>query len=695
MKIESIQSELPNWYDPQAPGYTKPKSFEGCRVRIHIPVGVNPTKELADARVRLQPRYPGATLHLVPEYTKSSGPAQSFNVTGSDEELLRAYFSSITLPTHVTIDQIISYISKFIPAISVFGSKGMKFKSVIADNVLCFEHCEIDLDLTGLTLVTGLNKDWNNHSNGSGKSSYTSLPFIALFGKTFKDQSQDEWASQFNDKNARISLEVILSDGRKLEVIRQRRPGALRAFLDGNEVTMGTVPATQNLIERLTNLTWEVLTNALYIGQSEIGSVFGTEKDRKELFSRLLGLERFLDAQAKLSKISLRIKRSAELIDTDIDMTDARMQECMGTIAELKISLKNLPQVSEKETSRLTLELNNVKSKVDAKEKELQELGLSRESLLVETREWTSKISEARTQIKSFQKTLEDSKDAKERCHVCGNKIDPKILNRFQNELQTAIVSESEQLVKFTNKETNLISKITFIRTKERQLSEEINKLKNTRHQLATSIQVRTLQIDEQNRLLQKVETYQLRIKELEKNKLIHEQAKRFTLEEKQFVDLCVNAVSRNGLPAYLCETVTPQLNQTAQHYSEVFADGEIGIQFAASNGDVDVDVRNLHGGKQTKDQSAGEMRMAAIVTAFTFRDVLLQLNLLIIDEPSEGFDPANSLAFAKGLNQVLDRFAHVMVISHNTNLLSALEPDRRIEIVKEDGVSTASIVSL
>ena len=184
------------------------------------------------------------------------------------------------------------------------------------------------------------------------------------------------------------------------------------------------------------------------------------------------------------------------------------------------------------------------------------------------------------------------------------------------------------------------------------------------------------------------------RIKVLEKTKLVHEQAKQFTLEEKQFVDICVNAVSRNGLPAYLCESVVPQLNQTAQHYSEIFSDGEIGIQFAASNGDVDVNVQNLHGGKFTKDQSAGEMRIAAIITAFTFRDALLPLNLLIVDEPSEGLDPANSLAFAKGLTQVLSRFEHVIIISHNSNVLGSLEPDRRIEIIKEHGISSACIVT-
>ena len=687
MKIESIPSALPLWFDPSAPDYVKPKSWTGCRVRISVPVGPNPTKDLTDARIKLQSKFPGALLHLVPEFSTTSGPTQYTPTKGSDEDLLRAYFSTITLPAHVTIEQIIPYISKFIPSMSIFGSRGLRFKSVVAENVLCFEHCEMDLDLKGLTLVTGLNRDWDNHSNGSGKSSYTSLPFIALFGKSFKSQTHDEYASQFNDKTAKITLVMTLSDGRELKVVRQRRPGSLQAFLNGKEITMGRAEATQNLIEHLTNLTWSVLTNALYIGQSEIGSVFGTEKDRKELFSRLLGLERFLDAQVKLSKIALRIKKSAESIDTDIDMTAARISECRDTINILTSQFKAVPKVSKKEILRLDTEVNQIAESTNAKEKTLFQLALLREGLLKELQARQLKSSESLTRIQITRKTLSDSRNAKEKCHVCGSQVDAKVLKKYQGDLVFQIEKGKKALEIFEREESKLSKQVDSIRNQERSLVREIKELNDSGfHFLA--------QVNEQDRLTKMISEKQARIKSLEKTKLVHEQAKQATLEEKQFVDICVNAVSRNGLPAYLCESVVPQLNQTAQHYSEVFADGEIGVQFSASNGDVDVNICNLHGGKLTKDQSAGEMRIAAIITAFTFRDSLLPLNLLIVDEPSEGLDPTNSLAFAKGLTQVLSRFEHVIIISHNSNVLGSLEPDRRIEIIKEHGISSACIVT-
>jgi DNA repair exonuclease SbcCD ATPase subunit len=361
----------------------------------------------------------------------------------------------------------------------------------------------------------------------------------------------------------------------------------------------------------------------------------------------------------------------------------------------LSSDLKALPKISETKVLNLTRDLNNVLSEIQSKEKALSTSILLREACLIEMRGWTEKTTESQTQIKTFQKTLDASRDAKERCYVCGNNVDPTILKAFQTDLINAIIAEKKILLEHALGLSKLSEKISGLREKERKLIIEIDKLRTLESSLNRNIQHLQSQSSHSKRLKTAIAEKRTRIKVLEKIKLVHEQAKQFTLEEKQFVDICVNAVSRNGIPAYLCESVTPQLNNTAQHYSEVFSEGEIGIQFAASNGDVDVNICNQHGGKQTKDQSAGEMRIAAIITAFTFRDVMLPLNLLIVDEPSEGLDPANSLAFAKGLMQVLDRFQHVMIISHSTNLLSALEPDRRVEIVKTNRISRASIVTV
>lgn len=693
IKVESIPSALPNWFDPAAPDFKKPDSWVGTRVKISIPVSLDPAKELQEARVRLEKRYPGATLHLVPEFTKIDSPEHEINTEGSDEDLLLHYFSTLTLPEHTTPEQVVAYLLKFLPAIGSFGVKGVKFLSIKGSNVLSFEKFEWNLDEKGLTLVTGKNDDWNGRSNGAGKSSWTSLPFIGLFGKTFKGQTHDEWAYQNTDKPAIIEEILQLPDGRILKIIRQRRPSLLRLYLDDKEITMGTPNATQNLIEHLTNLTWEVLTNALYIGQSEIGSVFGTEKERKELFSRLLGLDRFLTVQATLRKIALRIQRSADSIENEIDSVDSALNEVKESLQGLRFNLKQLPEVDINEVKNLSADVERFKSCIKTEELVIVDLKKARDVLENEFHQWGKLVSSAEAVIGVTEKQLKDTQKAKLRCHVCGNSVKVDVLAKYQKELNVIIAAEKEKVRLGELDEDHLKKLITENKNSQRSAEQVICKLRNDERNAFYSLERVKQNKDARIEMKKNIASRKRRIDELSRNKQIHEQAKIFTLEEKQFLDICINAVSRDGLPAYICSVVAPQLNKTTAHYSEVFSEGEIGIQFQISNGDIDVNVCNLHGGKNIKDQSAGEMRMAGIITAFTFRDVLVPLNLLVCDEPSDGFDGPNALAFAKGLNQIIDRFQHIVVISHNSNLLGALEPTRHIEITKTNGVSVSSIV--
>ena len=84
---------------------------------------------------------------------------------------------------------------------------------------------------------------------------------------------------------------------------------------------------------------------------------------------------------------------------------------------------------------------------------------------------------------------------------------------------------------------------------------------------------------------------------------------------------------------------------------------------------------------------------MAALVAAIAVRDVLVPTGLLILDSPDEGMDAANAAKLAQGINAIKERFGAVYIASHNTNVLTWLEPDHEIQVTKRNGV--ASIVSL
>lgn len=690
MKITSIPSVLPSWYDPDMPGFTPPKNWDGCRVRVRVPIKSDPIKEIEAARQRLEKKYPGATLHLVQEPKKTSLATEQFDLKGDDEALLRAYLNQIELPEGVTVAQVINYLQKFLPKLSVFGVQGLKFKTLLATNTLCFESVKLELARTGLTLISAINKDWpGTRSNGGGKTSLVTTPFIALFGRTFKGQTFDGWARQASTQPAKLSLLVDLPDGRELNVIRGRRPNILRVYLDGKEITMGDPNATQALIERLTNLTWDVLTNAVYIGQREIGSVFGTDKERKELFSRLLGLERFLEAQTKLRVVVLRHQQLILEAHAEVDRTEASLQEAESGTVDIKKALEETPIISSADIKNKERQAQSLRNDAAKNEAGIKNLEPQLEENQKRFEVYLGKAITLEERVKSLREQLTAIGKVEGQCPLCGSKVSVKNLEQHENEIRRRITLNETELETWEQKQAQN-------REARRAMQDSLNQKRLDNDKLRRKIEALEREansLKEQTDARRKLEEIACqkdnRIQELKRIKTIHEGALKACANERAFAEFCSNVVGRNGLPAYLCSVAAPQLNQAAMRYSQVFAEGEISVSFEISGGDIDIKVINLHGGSGIKDQSAGEMRMAGIIAALAFRDTLVPHNLLILDEPGEGLDPVNAEAFAKGLNSVVERFQHVIVISHSIPILSTLEPDFHLEVVKENGVST------
>ena len=690
--VRSVRSELPGWFDPTQPNFSPPSDWSGARVRVPVPVGADPDRDLSKARVRLQKRYPGAELVLIPEFQQSDTP-DNIDTTGTDEQLLRRYFAKQDLPQGILASQVIQYLMQFLPAISLFGVQGLELISVRAENVLGFEDCFWDLTYRGLTLITGINKSLKgNRSNGAGKSGMMSLPFIGLFGKTFKGQVHDQWACRFNDKTARVQLNLKLSDGRTLEILRQRRPGLLRIHLDGNEVTMGKPEQTQQLIEHLTNLTWDVLTNAVYIGQRETGSVFGTDKERKELFSRLLGLDRFLAAQEKLRKTAAGIQREADSISTDLEATKASLAEAQNGLNEIREAVQSAPKVTPDSISLLEHEIKVLEKNILKADNRIAE----KQKSLADTKHLdhiVNIITSANTRAGIHQAHLRDTGGIAGRCSRCGSMIDPNVISRYRRELEKMIDAENSII----DEHERIQAKIRIECQKVyQQISQDRAENDNRRRLVAkkTSELVRMNERQEAVKKLNRIlEEREQRISLHSRNLDIHNLAYAATLQEKQFLDICIRAVGRDGLPAYLCSVIAPRLNAATYRYSQIFSGGGIGVQFEMSGGDIGVVVLNEHGGKSFRDQSAGEISMAGHIAAFAFRDVLVPLGILILDEPGEGLDAEGAAAFARGISELAPRFGSVYVITHNRHILDWIQPDRHLEVTKENGKATVNPV--
>lgn len=685
--VESIPSVVPDWFDPSVPDFKPPATWVGAVVRVSVPItSSDPAREMAEAREMLGKRYPGATLHLVKD-VDASYPASDPGATGSDEDMLRAYFATVQMPEGITVGQVIAYLKTVLPDTGLFGVQGVAFGITTAANTLCFESASIDMTKKGLTLVTGTRTDKNGKSNGSGKSSWVGLPFLALTGTTLKKQEHDEWSTRSNSLPAEVDSTVALPGGREMRVLRRRRPQSLRVWVDGAEQTMATPAQTQKHIERLTNLTWEVITNAVYIGQHETASAFGTDKERKELFSELLGLNRFLDAQAKIRRASTRLQREADGLAVDVAHADSGLIEASHGRAELVHSLKSAPKLDKSEVARLTKETAMLNKSIDGYTITRAKFDAEYRALTKDMREHENKASVAHGEHNALRRQRDDSSQAKGRCRLCGGIIAADKLAEYQAELKRGMDALDKVISKHGDDATKTRVRCSSvnddIRLTDDQITASTRKLENVNKRL---VQIES-EAESANGVRRTLAEKDARIKKWRKTKAIHEDARAATLDERQFVDLCAAACGRDGMPAFLCAASVPRLNAASAVYCEAF-ESDVSVTFRAEADGVGIEVVNEDGGASFKDQSKGESSLAGIITALSFREALVPLGVLILDEPGEGLDAQSAEAFARGMNRVASRFGSAYVITHNAVISGALEPDRHVEVVKTGKVS-------
>jgi len=678
LHIERIASAVPGWYDPELPGFVPPASWQGTRVRVRA------SGPIAEAEHQAAQRYPGALITIVP-VTDQLVDAQLDLPVDDHQQILRQYLAQRGFRD---AEQMEAYLASRIGPVYVGVPGAVKFTHVQAQDVLCFQQVQLPLDAQGLVLVTGRNMDWGGRSNGSGKTSLLSLPALALFGTTLKGQRHDAWRRRGTKGPSSVQLTMEVA-GKSVQIIRQRAPSGLQLLVNGNDVA-GTVHDVQRQIESLVRMDANVAGSALFLGQHEIATIVtGTDRMRKELFGRLLGLERYLQAQTRIREDIRRCQQALSDVEHEIATTQLLLQSERQRLQDLQ----NFDAGPE-------LDVDNLRERESAIEHELSRAHKLKEQITSQLGEQQGKLEEIigncaklEERLSAIKRQLAASLRVGAQCPVCGSRVDPSQLTHHRQELESnaeqiedklrSLAQLREQIRKRIDK---LSRQVEELRRKEAQLTSQLEQLRKDRanadKQLLAQASARNL-----------VEKCASRIRQLERRLVWHQQYRDWLLEQSQFLQDCLSVVAPDGLPAHLCATICPRLNRAADEFAELFAEGLLRVQFVVSQGELDVTVQNMHGGVGVEDQSRGELRLAALIAAFALRDALVRSNLLILDEPGEGLDAANAARFARALRQVASRFGTVFVTTHSPFMLSELEPDRHYEVVKQNGVACLEVL--
>jgi DNA repair exonuclease SbcCD nuclease subunit len=698
-ELKRIRSQIPGWFDPDWPGFWEPQSWVGARVRIKVPVGSSKhiQEELRNAQKLAEKKYEGAEIVVVPVLEKDARSESAVSTQHSDKKKIELYAQQ-TLPDELKMyrQSILKYLSETLNQVGGLTREGgeLKFTKIRCHNMLSFKELEINVE-PGLTVVTGINKDRKGKSNGSGKTSYLQPIAIGICGTTFKEQKHDAWMNRWKDSKEPAWVRVWMEDARdrKIMVRRGRQPVGLELKINGEQIESGNRPEeTQKLIEQVTGYTWETLSNALYIDQSQAHLMLsGTEAQRKTFLARLQNLERFERALKRVrdEKVNLDYRYTllnsgiAELL-TDVSSVNQSITDAKGILAPA-----GSIGVQWKRKKRSYLDKKDELLAWKKKGGEIRrQIDRRIAQITVVCRQHVEHKSAALTRRLELQERIEKFENLEGSCPMCWQPVDEQHMATHIKEWKQAIAALEIQaqgyddMLEKSNKRLDKLKSMREEWAHNRELEEEINIL---RVGLET-IRGQLLAAQKQKELLDRLRSRKERL--LEQVELKKEKIKKV----KRWLNILKYAetvFARTGIPAFLNAQLCPQLNEAAEKYSELFTQREIQVHFAVDDeGRTDVQVINAHGGEYIEDQSEGEMKVASLITSFAVREIAPKTNLLILDEPGDGLDAPSARQFARGLKEVSKQFGTIWLTSHNPEILSELASERLVTIVKENGIS-------
>lgn len=626
----------------------------------------------------------------------------------------------------------------------------MYFANYELHNFMSVKKANINLQNKGLVLIEGENLDADAFdSNGSGKSTIfdDGITWV-LYGETVRGLKGDAVVNKFVGKNTMGKLQIV--DGEdKYEVIRYRKhkdhKNSVILIHNGKTITSKSDTDTNKAIEDILQMDFLSFTNSVLFGQGS-SKMFAssTDSEQKKILERMLQIDVFKACQDLAKEKLSGVEKSRLNVQSDIDLNNKQID----TLRKQIISLQ------EKEAELETKVAENIKSLTETKDGFTEELeGLSTVDLLEKKKEVQEQIQEIdiqiskldvyedykkelntniavlKREIKGFNSKIEESttqlediiegKNIPKICKACGQSLPQKDTTAIQRHLLDTITAMEESI---KEKQAEIDEYMPLLDNVNKQLESKkpLQKDKDDLEDDLSTINLEVAKIEERMKYLKlQIRTVKNQIKEQEEllstaygdliGSAIHEiekinsdlevlEAELEDLNTKYMhINFWVTAFGNQGIKSVLLDSVTPFLNQRANHYLAKLADTSISVEFSTQtelkSGEkrdkFAVEVKNENGHDAYTGSSGGERRRVDIAINMALQDLVLsrsnkKIDLIIMDECYEGLDPVGCELVIQLLKEKAQSCPTILVITHNSHLKDLF--DKRIVVSKKNG---------
>lgn len=602
----------------------------------------------------------------------------------------------------------------------------IRFKRIIMNNFLCFQHEELELENLGYVVVSGINnyKIDNAKSNGSGKSSVFNAISYALTGETLQGLSNNIENVYGNKEDCRVQL-ILDVDGQEFSIKRIKTPKQdLKIFLDGKDIS-GKGIRESNLVLKnyLPDLNSTLLGSIIMLGQGlPCKFTDGHPGKRKEKLEKLTKSDYMiqlirdkLDKRGSILRTTLREHEDLVVANkSEINVYRKQLKDINNELDALKnynsLDISDLIKSSNENIERL-------KSSIEYWKKDQLQVEANIEKL---SKEQIEIIKNYNKLVKSSTKEIEDSKMAlnvdmqilrKELknslgdvCPTCGQPI-PDNMRINVEEKQQQLKEKEANYKELVDKENKIREQLLADHNKNvdknKKILDQFNKLKATSKANETKFS-NDLLVEQQNlfkltnlkesynKLLANADSTNAKILKLEK--LVNTTQKKI-IEDKERLNINTNLISltKREFRGVLLENIIKYIDNKVKYYSKEVFGTEL-LSFTLNDNYIDI----IYDGKYYEALSGGEQQKVDIIIQLALRDLLntqlgINCNMLVIDE---AFDFLDTVGCQKilGLITNLSNIESVFIISHHINELQ-ISYDTEITVVKNNsGISTIDI---
>lgn len=461
-------------------------------------------------------------------------------------------------------------------------------------------HLEFN-KLGNIVLIKGQNLDVGNQSsNGAGKSTIVECIVYGLFGKLIKGLPHKEAINKKIKKGLEIELCFEL-DGHSYVINRCRKPDKLTLSKDGEDITLGGMPSTQEALENLVRLNYESFVNIVCFGEHNNHAFLACDaQTKRSVVENLLGLEKYLRYCKTAKELRNSLENKIALMKREYEVLLDKKQSSLDRISQVIIK-QTFWKKSKKE------ELENLLKLHDNKEKELTTTNDGNSVLLFEQAQerirlnkdevikYETKRNEMASlveQVQTKQNVLQDSRNelslkVKENEHQINVKNSENKLLEEENvklvslkpgvkcnychgivdksNYQNYIINNSNQRSGLKDKLDNLKSSLKDNKDKLSEIDIKLTKIKDTKKQADEKLLQITTKIKQLIELIQKdskIPTPQIGARELVIKEQI-EELKRKINDKKEEIQNCDPYIDIINQTKVEIDSITIKLEET------------------------------------------------------------------------------------------------------------------------------------